>query len=239
MYMKTNQYKEIELPIDTYISDVEPFLSGSIPNKSIIRKTVTGCGITTFEIRFAKHHSIIILPNVPVIEGKVDEHNNKFPNSTILGVHKGIDVDDIKAYFTAPAGGFKFLSESAQQQLNILSAKYPKIVEAHRLIGLKGLDATEYDTFAINKTVAATKKQNQIFHLTPIVHAALENYSNVKPIEDDDLYSILSTIYDEQNITFKVAAAHVKYFYKARRTINQSKNVYIIGDKLYPQPIQK
>jgi hypothetical protein len=612
--MQLQQYTPIKLPIDTYISDVEPFLSGSIPNKSIIHKKITGCGITTFEIRFAKHHSIIILPNVPVIEGKVDEHNDKFPDSTILGVHKGIDVDDIKAYllkpveykkilttpegfidkvlkafkgredvmkqdyfllydeceriitdvsyrgkiaapldiffefdkkalvsattlpfrderfkefehyevkplydyskpltvintnnvitslkayidklnskhvciffnstdgiravadtlqiskhskafcaqesvvklmergymngssnfddknmaqynfftsryfsamdikldykpdvilisdiffadhsildphteviqiagrfrngisslthitncnplletktqqealtylegcldtyehildlfknskqkgaqdtleffvehspiatfysnskrnnfmidndlnnervkayykdkialqlaydeltdhfvvtyeneehlvgdgdmrmlkrlqtkkekyrqvaillerYTAPQGAFKFLSETAEQQQNILSAKYPKIAEAHRLIGLKGLDATEYDTININKAVAAAKKQNQIVRLTPFVHAACEAYSNAKPMQTDDLYNVLSSIYSEQHITFACSASHVKWFFLARRSTKGGKNVYIIGDKLYPPPIQK
>lgn len=108
--MKSKQYIDIELPINTYISKIEPFLFGSIPTNSIIHKTITGCGITTFEIRFAQHHSIIILPNVPVIEGKVAEHNKDYPDQEILGVHKGIDVDDIKAYLLKPVKYKKILT---------------------------------------------------------------------------------------------------------------------------------
>jgi hypothetical protein len=35
---------------------------------------------------------------VPVIEDKVRKHNNKFPDEKVLGVYKGVDVDDIKEY---------------------------------------------------------------------------------------------------------------------------------------------
>ena len=41
-----------------------------IPTNSIINKTVTGCGATYAEIN-APRHSVIIEPNVPVIEGKL------------------------------------------------------------------------------------------------------------------------------------------------------------------------
>ena len=44
-----------------------------IPTNSIINKTVTGCGATYAEIN-ATRHSVIIEPNVPVIEGKMKKH---------------------------------------------------------------------------------------------------------------------------------------------------------------------
>ena len=44
-----------------------------IPTNSIINKTVTGCGATYAEIN-APRHSVIIEPNVPVIEGKMKKH---------------------------------------------------------------------------------------------------------------------------------------------------------------------
>jgi hypothetical protein len=88
----------IKISQGQYLSDLEPFRSAGIPSNCMVHKKLPGCGMTTFEIRFAKHHSIIILPNVPVIQSKVDEHNKLYPNQSILGVYKGIEVDDIKAY---------------------------------------------------------------------------------------------------------------------------------------------
>ena len=88
----------ITLPLGSYISDIEPFKSTGIPTNSIVHKEVPGCGITTFEILYALRHSIIILPNVPVIKSKVASHNAKHPDKEILGVHKGIDVHDIQIY---------------------------------------------------------------------------------------------------------------------------------------------
>lgn len=88
----------INLPENNYISDIEPFKSKGFDTNCIYHKTVTGCGITRYAIEFFDHNLIAILPNVPVIEGKQAEHNEKFPDSKVLGVYKGIDVDDIQAY---------------------------------------------------------------------------------------------------------------------------------------------
>jgi hypothetical protein len=104
------QTHKIKLPPDTYLSEIEPFKTKGIPSNSIIHKKVTGCGITTFEVRFAKHNSIIILPNVPVIENKVKKHNIMFPHDKILGVHKGIDTDDIRAYLLTDVKHKKILT---------------------------------------------------------------------------------------------------------------------------------
>ena len=59
-----------------------------IPTNSIINKTVTGCGATYAEIN-APRHSVIIEPNVPVIEGKLKKHPQ------ILGVFEGVTTEDI------------------------------------------------------------------------------------------------------------------------------------------------
>ena len=100
----------IALPKDTFISNIEPFKSKGIPTNSIIHKEITGCGITTYEIRFAAHHSIIILPNVPVIETKVEEHNSMFPEQKIFGVYKGKTVNHIKAYLLSDVRYKKILT---------------------------------------------------------------------------------------------------------------------------------
>ncbi|QXV66095.1 hypothetical protein INP83_03090 [Mucilaginibacter sp. 21P] len=93
--MTTNTF---HLSRGRYIADLEPFKTAGVPSNSIIHKSVPGCGITTFEIQYAKHHSIMIEPNVPVIQDKVADHNKKFPKSRVLGVYKGVGIDDIKIY---------------------------------------------------------------------------------------------------------------------------------------------
>ncbi len=82
---------------------------GIIAN-AIYNKTIPGCGFTRFAIEFFLHHLICILPNVPVIEGKVRKHNEKHPDDKILGVYKGIDVEDIKTYLRSDVQYKKILT---------------------------------------------------------------------------------------------------------------------------------
>ena len=74
-----------------FMSDLYP---NGLPTDTIIDKTLTAKGATTCELdtKYAKRHSIIIEPNVPVIDGK----QVKYPE--IQGVHEGITDADIKAY---------------------------------------------------------------------------------------------------------------------------------------------
>ena len=65
-----------------------------IPTNSIINKTITGCGATYAEIN-APRHSLIIEPNVPVIEGKMKKHPQ------MLGVFEGVTTEDIIDYLNA------------------------------------------------------------------------------------------------------------------------------------------
>lgn len=89
----------IKLDKGQYLSQVEPFKSKGIFTNSIYHKEVTGCGITTYAYRYFKQHTIICLPNRPVIEDKVAKHNEECePHEIILGVHKGIDVEDVIDY---------------------------------------------------------------------------------------------------------------------------------------------
>lgn len=106
--MKRETYK---LSKDQFISDIEPFASAGIPNNSILHKVLTGCGATTLEIKYSNRNSIIIVPNVPVIESKVEEHNSKHPkHQHILGVHKTVDVYKIEDYLNSEATYKKILT---------------------------------------------------------------------------------------------------------------------------------
>lgn len=109
--MNTIKYKIKE---GQYLSDIMEF----IPQNAIIDKTLPGLGATYCEI-IAKRNSIIIEPNVPVIEGKMEKHKD------VLGVFEGVQKKDIidylrgsvqfKKIITTPEsyhkiqGAFKFL----------------------------------------------------------------------------------------------------------------------------------
>jgi len=100
----------ITLPKGKYISQIEPFLSDGIDTDSIYHKTVPGCGFTGFAIDQFEENLIGCLPNRPVIEAKVAEHNDKYPDRKILGVYKGIEVADIKAYLLSDVKYKKILT---------------------------------------------------------------------------------------------------------------------------------
>lgn len=92
MIENTNlELKPVEIQDEEYMSDLYP---DGLPSNAIIDKTLTAKGATTCELddRYAKRNSIIIEPNVPVIDGK----QVKYPNS--LGVREGITDNDVKKY---------------------------------------------------------------------------------------------------------------------------------------------
>jgi len=70
-------------------------IMAEIPTNTILAKTVPGIGATTLEIKSSRH-SIIIEPNVPVIKGKAQKHQNLF------GVYEGISTNDIIDYLERP-----------------------------------------------------------------------------------------------------------------------------------------
>ena len=94
----------IKLNKGQYLQEVEPFKSSGIPSDCILYKIIPGCGITTSEMKYTQRNSIIILPNVPVIEGKVKEHNEENDaKHQVLEVYKGFNEDDIAEYLSSPA----------------------------------------------------------------------------------------------------------------------------------------
>jgi len=100
----------IQLPPNKYIAEIEPFKSKGLDTDSIYHKEIPGCGITHYAIQYFMRHLVGILPNVPVIESKEAEHNKQFPESKILGVYKGVDVDDIKEYLLSDVEFKKILT---------------------------------------------------------------------------------------------------------------------------------
>lgn len=74
-----------------YFGHLEPFMSNGFPTNSIIFKTLPGFGATYWEISYVRN-SIIIVPPVPAIMGKMTKHPN------ICGVFKKTTPQEIKDY---------------------------------------------------------------------------------------------------------------------------------------------
>lgn len=90
-----------------------PFLSSvlkEIPTNTILCKTLTGLGATYCECK-ADRDSIIVEPNIPVIDGKCSSATHA--NDNLFGVKKGVTKDDIKLYISnslAQGNHLKFLT---------------------------------------------------------------------------------------------------------------------------------
>ena len=65
-----------------------------IPSNVILNKTLTGIGATRCEL-YAHRNSIIIEPNVPVIQCKLENED-----LSLLGVFAGISTASIRRYLT-------------------------------------------------------------------------------------------------------------------------------------------
>ena len=71
-----------------------------IPSNVILNKVITGCGATTLEIR-SERNSIIIEPNVPVIEGKAAKHKDICP------VYEKVSAETVRQYLRRSTDGYK------------------------------------------------------------------------------------------------------------------------------------
>jgi hypothetical protein len=79
---------------------------GLIPTNVILNKTLPGLGATSCEIE-CERNSIIIEPNVPVIDGKMNKYPNERWPYPILGVRKGVKISTIQAYLLNKSIPFK------------------------------------------------------------------------------------------------------------------------------------
>lgn len=92
-----------------------------IPTNCILSKRIPGCGATTLELS-TNHNSIIIVPNVPVINSKCQ----KDENNIILGVYETVTIDDIAEY----------LREHNIYKIMTTPESFPKVKKACELCGL-------------------------------------------------------------------------------------------------------
>lgn len=92
-----------------------------IPTNCILSKRIPGCGATTLELS-TNHNSIILVPNVPVINSKCQ----KDPNNSLLGVYEAVTIDDIAEY----------LREHNIYKIMTTPESFPKVKKASELCGL-------------------------------------------------------------------------------------------------------
>ncbi len=96
-----------------------------LPSNGIFHKRLPGLGATYGEI-IAPRHSIIVLPNRPVIESKVEKHNKEKPlEKQILGVYQGITKDAIIAYLSDERITYKKILTTPESY----SSKFREIVK--------------------------------------------------------------------------------------------------------------
>ncbi|MBC8603146.1 DEAD/DEAH box helicase family protein [Parabacteroides acidifaciens] len=82
--------QEKRLKLGQFIEDIYP---DGLPSDMIINKVVTGIGATTCEIN-SYRHSIIVVPNLPVIKNKMKKHPQ------IFGVYGGVSPIKIQDYLS-------------------------------------------------------------------------------------------------------------------------------------------
>ena len=90
-----------------------------IPTDCILSKRIPGCGATTLELK-TNRNSIIIVPNVPVINSKCQKYDN------LLGVIEKVTVDNIVEY----------LNENSLFKIMTTPESFPKVKKACELCGL-------------------------------------------------------------------------------------------------------
>jgi hypothetical protein len=90
-----------------------------IPTNCILSKRIPGCGATTLEL-MTNRNSIIVVPNVPVINSKCQKYDN------LLGVIEKVTVNNIVEY----------LKKNSLFKIMTTPESFPKVKKACELCGL-------------------------------------------------------------------------------------------------------
>ena len=105
------ELKPVEIRENQYMSDLYP---DGLPSNTIIDKTLTA--------KYAERNSIIIEPNVPVIDSK----QVKYPN--LLGVREGVTDYDVKKYLLDKSIRYK--------KIIVTPESYSKVKQAAEYAGV-------------------------------------------------------------------------------------------------------
>lgn len=93
--------KTITISKGQHLADVYPL----IETNTILNKRLSGVGATHCEI-IAPRHSIIVVPNVPIITCKVEKHKD---SDNLLGVMANVAVKDIEQYLETTLSAKKLI----------------------------------------------------------------------------------------------------------------------------------
>mgnify|MGYP002604350662 CR=1 FL=1 len=88
--MRSMKKRTIKISKDQKLSQVYPLIDTNI----ILNKKLSGVGATHCEI-IAPRHSIIVVPNIPIITCKVEKHKD---SDNLFGVMANVSVRDIEQY---------------------------------------------------------------------------------------------------------------------------------------------
>lgn len=100
----------LKLEKNQYLNDTWMFKDGT-PSNFIIFKKLCGLGATHGEATIYKRHSIIIVPNTPVLKGKQEAllENGEKKYKDILAVYEGVEYAEVVDYLESPVEFKKIL----------------------------------------------------------------------------------------------------------------------------------
>lgn len=186
-----------------YLSKGE-YLKDVIPTNSVIYKKITGIGATTLEIE-SNRNSIIIEPNTPVIEGKIERHNNLF------GVFEGVQTNHIIGYLqnktitykkimTTPESFGKVKRAFSLLNIDMYNDYFLLYDEAHKL-------TSELD---FRETITLPIQDFWKFKNRSLISATLTNFNS---------YPIF------KKYNFKEVIIEPKYYHALKVTLYSSNNI--------------
>jgi len=194
----------IEINEGQRLSDIMEF----IPENAIIQKTLPGIGATYLEIT-SKRNSIIIEPNVPVIEGKRKKH------PTVLGVMEGVTKQHIVVYL-----------ESSVEFKKIITTpeSYHKVQEAFKQLGINYFE----DYFFL---FDECERITQDIDYRETIDAPMEDFWNFKRRSFISATPIQPTAKDFTAKGFKYILIQPNYDYKQDILILKTYNVLAMVKK--------
>jgi hypothetical protein len=120
-------------------------------------------------------------------------------------------------------------------EINSLPRLYPELAEAYRLIGLNGLETTDYDMTRIKLTVAKAKVIRERKRVAPYVQA---QFSNPGWYSEAEILSVIESLYQLYHCKQKPTVAQIKQYFIARRSTQQGVNGYVLVSPIDMNSIQ-
>ena len=154
-----------------YINKGE-YLKGAIPVNSIIYKKITGIGATALEIE-SPRNSIIIEPNTPVIECKIEKHKN------LLGIFENVTTDKIIGYLQDKTIQYKKLMTTPESFWKLKKAFFMLDIDMYKDYFLL-FDECHKLTSEINfrETVTLPMQDFWKFKERSLISATITNFTN-------------------------------------------------------------